>query len=120
MAEAGTTLADAGVFAGRRADPVLGVVRVLGSLHGWTFILRTRLPWKDSCLCNPSPGFDVYDHRAQSLGPLQTQEKHSAYLDLTLLSSPPLSCTLAFLMKRTHFRFRNLGHFPSWAMPVSA
>lgn len=61
MAEAGTTLVEAGVFAGRRADPVLGVVRVLGSLHGWTFILRTRLPWKDSCLCNPSPGFDVYD-----------------------------------------------------------
>lgn len=87
MAEAGTTLADVGVFAGHRADPALGVVRVLGSLHGWTFIPRTHLPWKDSCLCNPSPGFDFCDHRAQSLGPLQTQEKHNAYLDLTLFSS---------------------------------
>lgn len=119
MAKAGTVLADVGVFAGRRADPVLGVVRVLGFLHGWTFILRTRLPWKDSGLRNPSPGFDFRDHRAQSLGPLQRQEEHNTYLDLTLFSSSPLSSILAFLMKWTHFCFRNLGHSPSWPTPVS-
>jgi len=37
-------LADVGVFAGPRDGPASAVVRVFGSLHGWT-------PFRAGCIC---------------------------------------------------------------------